>query len=660
MNFARFLSLALPTRRMAAASARWLGALLLPVLVLTGCRDRTPVEPIIPPPANALIAFVSNRDGNDEIYVMRSDGSEVRRLTDHPASDRDPAWSPDRSRIAFTSVRDGNPEIYVMSADGSGVMRLTYDTVPNHSPAWSPDGRRIAFVSEQRGSIGCSNSGCWRVGKGDIFVVNVDGTGLSRLTNDPDHGYSAPSYEHPAWSPDGRRIVLSREEADRASLFVTNSDGSSLSAFLSAANAFYTEPAWSPDGRRIAFRCAGLVCVINADGTELVQLTARSGASHRRPAWSPDGQRIVCAVAEPVLGEDLYVIKADGTGISRLTESPLPRYFDHPAWSPDAGAIALTISGPGMVPEIATINPDGTGLRTLLSLASPRREGLVWSANGRRLAYVDYREGNGEIFSINRDGDGLLNISNHPGFDHSPAWAPDSERIAFLSNRGDQQSIYVADGDGSGLTQLAHEATPGHFDWAPDGQRIAFERSSGGSRQVYVLRETDGALRQLTPQPGLLHHSGLPRWSPDGRKLAITSADVGSSAAVRVENLYVVNPEGSTANPDWSGVVQLTDHIGVTHTRVSWSPDGTRIAFVATRGIPGGPFSWVGTVDVGSREVRDVSPVVRSAALNLSWSPDSRQLVYMSEGALYIVDPGGLETRTLIRRQVAFNGQPAW
>jgi Tol biopolymer transport system component len=432
---------------------------------------------------------------------------------------------------------------------------------------------------------------------------------------------------------------------------------------LSAANAFYTDPAWSPDGRRIAFQCTGLVCLINADGTGTVQLTARSGASHRRPAWSPDGQRIVCAVADREFGEDLYVIKADGTGISRLTENLPPRIFDHPAWSPDGSAIAFTVVGSGMVPEIATINPDGTGLRTLLSLASPRREELVWSPDGERLAFVDHSEGNGDVFAINRNGSGLLNLSDHPAIDRSPAWAPDGERIAFLSNRGDQQSIYVAGADGSGLTQLAHEATPGHFDWAPDGQRIAFERSSewfGGSRQVYVLRETDRALRQLTPQPGLLHHSGFPRWSPDGRKLAITSADVGVSAAVRVENLYLVDPEGSAANPDWSGVVRLTDHSGVRHTRLLWSPDGTRLAFVATRWIPGGPFSWVGMVEVASREVRDVSPVARSSTLNLSWSPDSRRLAYMSQGALYVVDSEGIETRTLISRPVIFSGQPAW
>src|SRR5438105_1146558 len=74
------------------------------------------------------IAFTSNRDGNDEIYVMNTDGTGVTRLTNDPASDSQPAWSPDGSRIAFTSTRVGNFDIYVMNADGTNVTRLTTTT----------------------------------------------------------------------------------------------------------------------------------------------------------------------------------------------------------------------------------------------------------------------------------------------------------------------------------------------------------------------------------------------------------------------------------------------------------------------------------------------------------------------------------------------------
>ncbi len=89
-------------------------------------------------PAAGRIAFVSERDGNREIYVMNTDGSDQTNLTDDPADDGVPVWSPDGSRIAFVSDRDGNREAYVMNADGSGQTNLTDNPAVDGSPAWSP------------------------------------------------------------------------------------------------------------------------------------------------------------------------------------------------------------------------------------------------------------------------------------------------------------------------------------------------------------------------------------------------------------------------------------------------------------------------------------------------------------------------------------------
>ena len=96
------------------------------------------------------IAFVSERDGNREIYVMSADGSAVRRLTDHPAADVYPAWSPDGARIAFVSERDGNADIYVMNADGTAPQRLTNSPAEEAFPAWSPDGARSRLSRRAR------------------------------------------------------------------------------------------------------------------------------------------------------------------------------------------------------------------------------------------------------------------------------------------------------------------------------------------------------------------------------------------------------------------------------------------------------------------------------------------------------------------------------
>ena len=131
------------------------GGLLL-AMVAAACGDDT----------TSRIAFVSDRDGNIEIYVMDADGSNVIRLTNNPTPDLFPALSPDGSRIAFTFDRG----IYVMEADGSNVIRLT--NYPDAFAAWSPDGSRIAFESG-------------RDGIPEIYVMDADGSNVIRLTNNP-------------------------------------------------------------------------------------------------------------------------------------------------------------------------------------------------------------------------------------------------------------------------------------------------------------------------------------------------------------------------------------------------------------------------------------------------------------------------------------------
>ena len=109
-------------------------------------------------PDGRHIAFVSSRDdGFGDIYVMESDGSNQRRLTNHSGFDLSPTWSPDGRHIAFASLRDDNVAIYVMELDGTNQRRLTNDPADDLSPTWSPDGRHIAFAS----------------GSGGIFVVEL-------------------------------------------------------------------------------------------------------------------------------------------------------------------------------------------------------------------------------------------------------------------------------------------------------------------------------------------------------------------------------------------------------------------------------------------------------------------------------------------------------
>ena len=122
--------------------------------------------------AQAQIAFVSDRNGNFEIYVMDINGKSQRRLTNNVHDDSSPSWSPDGKRIVFASARDGNLEIYVMDADGGNPKNLTNNPFDDRFPSWSPDGKRIVFTSERDENM-------------EIYVMDANGGNPQNLTNNP-------------------------------------------------------------------------------------------------------------------------------------------------------------------------------------------------------------------------------------------------------------------------------------------------------------------------------------------------------------------------------------------------------------------------------------------------------------------------------------------
>ena len=147
----------------------------------------------------AQITFVSDRDGNPEIYVMEVDGNNARNLTNNPDKDFQPSWSPDSNRIAFSSDRRGdfeNFDIYVMDVDGGNQQKLTNNRGDDSAPSWSPDSNRIAFYSR-------------RDGNAEIYVMDVDGGNPQNLTNNP-HADASPAWLNSPFSVSlfGKKITI--------------------------------------------------------------------------------------------------------------------------------------------------------------------------------------------------------------------------------------------------------------------------------------------------------------------------------------------------------------------------------------------------------------------------------------------------------------------
>ena len=328
--------------------------------------------------AQARIAFVSDRDGNWEIYVMDADGGNPGRLTNHRGVDSSPSWSPDGKRIAFVSDRDGhlnirgrsNYEIYVMDADGGSQQNLTNDPNNDSSPSWSPDGKHIVFSSDRDND---------RDHNIEIYMMDADGGNQQRLTN------NLTEDQYPSWSPDGKRIAFSARREGHVEnnfgityeIYVMDADGGNEQRLTENRNNDW-HPVWSPDGRHIVFysdRDGNFeIYVMDDDGGNPKNLTNHR-AWDSSPSWSPDGKHIAFQSWRD-RNYEIYVMDADGGNPRNLTNHPFKD--TEPSWSPD----------------------------------------------GRRIVFVSDREAdaNPDIFVMNADGSNPKNLTNHPEDDLAPAW----------------------------------------------------------------------------------------------------------------------------------------------------------------------------------------------------------------------------------------------
>jgi Tol biopolymer transport system component len=310
------------------------GALALGLLfaaLAAGCRSDEQAATTTaarPPAAAEWIAFHADPDGADDLYAVKTDGSETRQLTQGLEQIAGAPWSPDGHDLALLARPSGVDDVYIVGADGENLRQLTENDGDHHALSWSPDGLRLLYVC------------CDETDPG-VYVINADGSGRKLL---------AENAGQPAWSPDGSRIAYISLADPRPDIYTMQADGSDQRRLTSDAEED-VDPAWSPDGGQIAFtsRRTGRsqIYVMDDDGQNQRRL-ASDRWSDQQPAWSPDGTEILFTSfrnRDPLLrgigNADIVVASASGTGVRNLTRSPA--WEGDPAWSPDGKAIAFSI-----------------------------------------------------------------------------------------------------------------------------------------------------------------------------------------------------------------------------------------------------------------------------------------------------------------------------
>ncbi len=494
-------------------------------------------------PDGKQIVFVSTRAaGFANLWILDVATHATRPLTSGHGGEFRPAWSPNGKWIAFSSDRDSDlpsakgrwerlqlVDIYVVRPDGSGLKRITSHGGFCGTPKWEQDSKSVVAYCmtaqetwSNRAWDGATDDTLEKIDiasgaitpvkagpgvkmapsilpSGDFGFLRHDQTGQGVFYASGKQGPKGADVAFPAWSPDGQRVAYSRYIPDRSA--VPHEIWSRNKAFdLSWTGVL---PAYDPSGANLAVtRIEGM------DSTTLLVFD-QAGSSrtllHRNelilgPQWSPDGKQVVFGIGkfsafldfdvgekkpvDPVNGgAQVGIINADGTDFHIITAGPNNNAF--PSFSPDGKNIVYRTAGPG---------EDGLRIMNLSDKST-------------------------------------VKLTND--WDNFPAWSPMGDLIGFIRRIGNDFEVFTIHPDGTGLTQLTHiHGNEAHLAWSPDGKRMLFTSSRMGFKdealytrapqpygEIFVMN-TDGThVEQLTDDQW---EEGVPAWQPNHQESKVT------------------------------------------------------------------------------------------------------------------------------------------
>jgi Tol biopolymer transport system component len=477
-------------------------------------------------PDGKVLAFVSTRGGQADVWTLELATKKLRNLSSHPAGDFRPAWSPDGQWLAFSSDRDSRRtkadfvvrhsfEIYVVRADGTELRRVTQAQKVAGSPTWSADGKRVLFyeaeldealritsVTRLRGTTQIATidlaSGERRVlttGAGEKWSPRfVAADRVAYVSGGPEGGLEfvdgSPGARGevgvPGWSPDGRRMVFHRDVEPAWPPFQRwQSPDPRFSLVRTGIFPTYAPSGdWLLTNDATGAKLSKDILAMKADGTERSILVRGGDKSALGPAWSPSGDRVAFALGgffQTALGPaiaDIAMVNRDGSGLKVLTDGSGNRGF--PSWSPDGNHIVFRAAG-GEHQGLFIITVATGEIRPLMT-GSRRDNFPAWSPKGDRIAFTRFSDNDYELYTVRPDGTDLRRLTDGPGNDAHCTWSPDGEWLAFTSARG-----------GFKDEAALHPGNP-----QPYGD-------------VYVMRADGSEVRQLTDTP---FEEGTVAWRP--------------------------------------------------------------------------------------------------------------------------------------------------
>jgi TolB protein len=254
-----------------------------------------------PGPFLSRIAFISDRTGSSELWVMDWNGDNQKQLTKHNSLALAPSWSPDGKNLVFTSYLRGTPALYLLTPQ-EGYLKLLWDKGGvNSSGSISPDGSTVAFASSQDGNV-------------DIYTIPIEGGEAQRLTT------ARGIDTQPAWAPNGRQIAFTSTRSGNPQIYLMDSDGSNVRR-LSFGGLFHDEPTWAYDGTRIACttRDEGTFQIATIDAVTNERTVIPAPGNNESPCFSPEGSMIAFE-SDRTGSPEIYITDANGVPHQLTTE----------------------------------------------------------------------------------------------------------------------------------------------------------------------------------------------------------------------------------------------------------------------------------------------------------------------------------------------------
>jgi tricorn protease len=508
-----------------------------------------------PSPDGSQLAFSWQGD----LWLSPIDGGKAERLTAHPAVERFPVWSTDGRLIAFVSNRHGNDDVFVMPVDRSSApTRLTFASTSDVAAGFSPDGQAVLFASNRAEGFSRENQ-FWTVAlSGGTPVLAQDVFG-----------------ESPAYSPGGEELAFVRggtpwvrrgyRGAANLDLWLRSASGeySRLTDFDGDDN----YPSWL-DGETLAFLSARSgrknVFRMNMATGEVSQLTFHDGSAVRFPRASADGSVIAYEFED-----GLWTISPDGGEPRRLSiqvaaddvKNPIERKKASKdagdlAISPDGKLAAFVVHGDVFVTGIVSKDEQKVAKPfTARVTNSPEREkDLSWSPDGKTLLFSSAVNGDDDLYLARRADEDvpwpetfdfeLERLTDSPAEEYGARFSPDGERIAYIRGKAE---LVVRPVDGESETViLDHWAEPS-YRWSPDGEWFAYSiPDEHYNSEVWIVSASGGTPYNVSRHPD---DDVLPRWSPDGRRLVWTAVRKGET--YDIWGVWLTRADHERTAPQW-------------------------------------------------------------------------------------------------------------